>query len=121
MDALSVAQRLGGGTFLDDLHFNLTEVSEQVVVTGRPGTVTVTLKIEPVKGEPAVTIASALKQSRPAADPKGAIFYAVGDGQLEKNDPRQVPMEFRVVPDLTSDVRSVGLEASELREVGNDD
>lgn len=98
MDGLSVAQRLGGGKFLDDLNFALTTVAEDVVVARTKGSVTVTFAIEQIKDEPAVTILSQIKRGHPVPEAKGSIFYAVGDGKLDRNDPRQMTMHFDVVP-----------------------
>lgn len=109
LDAMGMVKRLGN--FPDDLIFMLTEVSERVVTTEKKGAVVATFDINKVKGQPAVTIGVKLKERMPEGDESGAVVYAVGDGFLHRDDPRQTVMEFRVVtPDDGSARR---LEATE--------
>lgn len=104
MDSLAVIQRLAGGEFLDRLAFALTEVSERVVVTGNKGKVSISLVIaQQMRGEPVVIIEETISTAPPASSPRGAMFYAIGDGHLERDDPRKPPLPgFRTVdgPDL---------------------
>lgn len=99
MDSLAVIQRLASGEFLDRLAFALTEVGERVVVTGNKGGVTVTFAMtKHMKGEPVVMIEETIKTAPPPDSPRGAMFYAIGNGTLEKDDPRQPALpEFRTV------------------------
>ena len=99
MDPLAVLQRLGSGHLLDDLHEALTETAQDVVATGRPGRVTLTLTISTKrKDDPLVTVDESISRASPRAksDPLGAIFWAL-DGALHREDPRQLPLDFRVV------------------------
>ena len=97
IDPLSVMQRLAEGNFIMDLNAALIEVSEEVVQTGKDGTVTVTFRISSaVKGTPAVVMAETIVRRPPKVDPKGAVFYAL-DGELHSQDPRQTRLDFSVV------------------------
>jgi hypothetical protein len=100
MDSLTILQRLGGGHFIDELAYHLTRVSEEVVTSGNKGTVTVAFSIaQAQRNEPTVIIDEKFSERPPSPETKGAMFYAVGDGMLHKEDPRQTRMEFRVVED----------------------
>ena len=101
MDALNVLQRLGRGHLIDELHAAILAVAEEVVATGQPGAVTVTLRIShDAKYDPAlVIIAEEVKRTPPKGAAKGAMFYAL-EGLLHDRDPRQPGLpEFRVVLD----------------------
>ena len=87
-------------------------------MAGKGGRVTVTFKLERIKDEPAVTIISEIKRGHPVPEAKGSIFYAVGDGSLEKNDPRQLTMDFRVVPGEGLVTRTIIEELPRIKEVG---
>lgn len=116
MDALAALQRLGGGHFIEELASALIVTSEEVVTTGKPGTVTVTLKIsQKPAGTPSVIVEEAIARTAPKKDAKGAFFYAV-DGELHHNDPRQVQMEFRTVDKVTGEVIEVPASSTVVRE-----
>ncbi len=105
MDPLSVLQRLGSGRLIEDLAAALTVTAEEVVATGKPGTVTLTLKVSTIsQGNPLVMVDEQLSRSAPKKDPKGAAFYAV-DGTLHREDPRQMVMEFRTINRETGEIR----------------
>jgi hypothetical protein len=97
MDALAVLQRLGSGRLLEDLHTALVTTAEEVVATGKPGKVTLTLTVSNrSQGDPLVMVDETVSRASPKRDPKGAVFYAV-DGGLHREDPRQLPLVFRTV------------------------
>lgn len=99
MDALHILERLGGGHLIEEIHAALLDVSEEVVATGKPGTVTVTLKVSHPKGADALLVVmdEEVKRTMPKTDAKGAMFYAL-DAELHASDPRQDPLPaFRVV------------------------
>ncbi len=97
MDALAVLQRLGTGRLLEELHEALVTTAEEVVATGKPGTVTLTLKVSNnSQGDAMVMVRETVSRSAPKRDPRGAMFYAL-DGALHREDPRQAVMEFRTV------------------------
>src|ERR1044072_7132282 len=101
MDGLHVVERLGGGHLIDEIHAALLDVAEEVVATGKQGTVTVTIKVSHPKGaDPLLVVMDEeVKRAMPKPDPKGAMFYAA-DAQLHERDPRQADLpEFRIVAD----------------------
>jgi len=116
MDPLSVIQRLGSGHTLEDLYDALTTTAQEVVATGKPGTVTLTLKVSNKgQGNPLVIVEETVARTSPRKDPRGAIFYAL-DGALHREDPRQVRMDFRILDPETGEIRSVD-EARNERKV----
>ena len=107
MDALATLQRLGSGRLLEDLHEALLVAAQEVVDTGKPATVTVTLKVSnKSQGDPMVIVDETVSRSSPKRDPKGAFFFAV-DGELHRDDPRQPRMDFRSVDPSTGEIREV--------------
>ncbi len=95
------------------LYFDQKTANKQVVATHRKGSVTITLSVEQFQNEPIVLVKALVKERIPESAPLGAMFYAVGDGDLSKSDPRQTEMEFRVVPERPSDVRRVAEQMEE--------
>lgn len=107
MDALATLQRLGQGTLIDQVHRALTEVADEVVLTGKKGTVTVTLTIQPAQpdGDPCLlAISEDVKKGPPKKASRGAFLYSV-DGEFHRNDPRQTTFEFRSVDNGAGELR----------------
>ena len=97
MDALAVLQRLSGGQLIPDLAEALVLTADEVVNTGKPGTVTLTLKVSTKRaGDVVVVIDETIARRSPQRDPRGAYFYAV-EGGLHSQDPRQTVMDLRVI------------------------
>ena len=115
MDALGVLNKLAQGRLIESLHAAIVEVAEAVIATEKAGSVTLTLKIAKVGDYEAVTVAEQIKRGLPVPKERGALFF-VGDGELHKEDPRQIPMEFRVVQDADSGVRTLEDEPKETRQ-----
>ena len=102
MDALAVVQRLGSGRLLTELHNALIATADEVV---RTGTVTLTLKVSnKQQGDPLVYVDEQISRTAPKKDPRGAVFYAV-EGELHREDPRQLTLEFRTVDTATGEIR----------------
>lgn len=107
MDTLAALQRLGGGYLMDELHEALVKTAEEVVATGKPGTITLTLNVSTKsQGNPMITVDEKVSRSAPKKDPRGAFFFAV-DGGLFKEDPRQAKMAFRLVNEDTGEIKNV--------------
>jgi hypothetical protein len=97
MDALGTLQTLARGQLFDELCEAMIDVAEDVINTGRKGTVTLTLKLsQATPGEPSVIVAEEIKRTPPKRDPRGAILF-IGDGEFHRHDPRQQQLEFRVL------------------------
>ena len=90
-ESLFIIGRLGQGNFLNDLHRAIERVSNDVIATGRAGSVAVTLKIEPVKDSIMVVVSEAIQVKPPKRDAKGALFF-VHTG-LHEEDTRQSKLD----------------------------
>lgn len=106
MDALAIIMRLGQGHLLEKLVDALNRTADEVVKTGQAGKVTLTLKVEPLGdiGSLMVGITEQIGIAAPKRKAKGSILYA-HDGALHEDDPRQVPMDFRVIETAPAVVR----------------
>ncbi len=113
MDSFAIIDQLEQHQLLPRMAAALVRVADEVVATHRKGSVTITLSVEQFQNEPIVLVKALVKERIPESAPLGAMFYAVGDGDLSKSDPRQTEMEFRVVPERPSDVRRVAEQMEE--------
>lgn len=105
LDYLAVLQRLGNGRLLEELAVALSSVCDEVVATGKPGQVTLTLKIATrEQHDPMIAIAETITRKPPTRAPRGTYLYAV-EGWLYSRDPRQTELPFRAVDDAAPTVR----------------
>ncbi len=121
MDALGTLQRLGRGELIEQVYRALLDVAGEVAASGKPGSVTVTLKVSHPQGsDPSlVVIDEDVKRTLPKTDPKGAMFFSL-DGEMHERDPRQAELPaFRIVNEATGEIlRSVDEQGQAMREVG---
>lgn len=116
MDPLAILQRLGRGTVIPDLAEAISKASDEVVATGKPATVSLSLKITTQSvGDPMVRIEETIARSSPKKDAKGAFFFAV-EGELHRDDPRQLELDLRSVDGGVGTARAVDARAA-VREV----
>lgn len=116
MDSLAVLQKLGSGRFIDEVVDAVAKTADEVVATGKAGSVTVTLKISNSGvGDALVVIADQIARRSPKKDPRAAFLYSV-DGTLHREDPRQTVMEFRTVEGGAPEFRSVEDRGHAVRE-----
>lgn len=117
MDGLAVLQRLGRGTVIPELVDALARTAEEVVATGKPGQVTLTLKVSTKSiGDPFVAVEETIARSSPKRDARGAYFFAV-EGELHRDDPRQARIDFRSIDRDTGEIREPDDAAAAVREV----
>lgn len=89
-----IIKEVGRGALHADLSKAVAEVTASVIERDKAGTVTLTLKIEPVKDSGiALTVSGTVTSKRPAA-PASSLFYGDEDGLLTRNDPRQATADF---------------------------
>lgn len=100
LDAINTLQRLGAGHLIDEIFGNLVATCEDVVATGRKGSVSMTLTVQrAVKdGDPTnIVILEEVKRTPPKGVSKGAVLWAF-EGEIFERDPKQKPLSaFRVV------------------------
>lgn len=115
MDVLGTIRRLGNGHLLDELADALALVSAEVVETGKPGAVTLTLKVSNREiGDVMVIVQDQITRKLPTKPARGTYVFAVGGG-LYSRDPRQVEMSFRAV-ESTPEIRDTDGSSPSIRE-----
>jgi hypothetical protein len=89
-DILSEVQK---GVVADEAATRLAELVAAVKETGKKGRLTVTIQVEPFKGnDEIVKVSGAVDLRAPKAEAPTSIFYQDDDGNLTRNDPNQLPM-----------------------------
>lgn len=106
MDPLAILNRIGRGRLLEELTEALAQVADEVVATGKAGSVTLSLKVSTrEQGDEMVTITESIGRKLPARAARGGYLYAV-DGGLYATDPRQLELPMRVVDQPAAELRS---------------
>jgi hypothetical protein len=71
-----------------------------VLDTGKKGSVTVTVSVEPMKGNPDAMLTTIdVKEKLPVNASKPAVFYADDDGNLSRTDPGQLQLDVKDGPE----------------------
>lgn len=87
---INTLTRLNKGGCIPELDEALSKLTSQCRVTGKPGKLTLTLKMKPVDNAgDMMEIVDSITVSKPEIPRKSALFYATDDGQLSRNDPNQ--------------------------------
>lgn len=86
-----VLREFAGGAVADEAAIKLAEVVRAVRASGRKGTLTVTISVEPAKKSRAdLLIAKATVTAKePAGEATPMIVFATDSGSLVRNDPHQ--------------------------------
>ena len=84
-------------------HIELSEKLNECVNTardtGKPATLTLTLKIIPdAKGEGTYRIEDKIVHKLPNFDQGSTVMYGTPDGNLQREDPRQKALDLRSIP-----------------------
>lgn len=86
----AVLREIGKGRTHDELTEGLNDLVGRVRDTGRKGTLTYVLTVEPLKDAPDVlTVHDEIKLKLPEHDRPGTIYFADGDNNLVRDDPNQ--------------------------------
>ena len=95
-------QRNGG------LHGELSDALAELVnaaqETQKPGTITLTVKVTPSKDGETVVVTDKLVSKLPEGDRGAAIFYVEGDGNLVRENPRQIKLPLGLVDTRTGEI-----------------
>lgn len=105
------------------LHAELSEALQEITLAvaehRKPGKLTLSIIINPMKGEGMVAVTDDVKPSVPQADRGAAYFYTDADGNLRREDPNQMKFEtLREVETDTGEAIVVDLSTGEVKEVG---
>lgn len=83
----------------DELSEGLRDLVNRVTDTGKKGSITYTVTVEPTKGTDALTVSDEIKLKLPEHDRDASLFFRDKDGNLTRSDPNQLIFEsLREVP-----------------------
>lgn len=85
----TVLQQVAKGAVATELSELLADLTADVYEHQKPGTLTVVVKVEPTKGGETVTVSVTPTVKGPRAT-QASIFFATEEGQLTRQDPRQI-------------------------------
>ena len=95
-----LAAQAGGGT-VTELSEGLAELVRRVADTGKKGSISLTVAVEPMKGGDGKTmvVKDSISLKLPEYDRTASVYFTDEDGHLHRNDPRQMAFGFlREVP-----------------------
>lgn len=90
-------QELNRGRVHDELSRELQRLVEAVVDTGRKGTLTLQLTINPTGDTGAMSINDQISVKAPRHDRAASLFFVTDDANLVRHDPRQMELPLREV------------------------
>ena len=96
-DFIQTLTQIRKGAFALQCSHMLEELNRAMFEHDGDGELQVTLKFK-AKGDGQVVVTPRVKIKKPTAQVGEAIFYVDGDGALEREDPKQGALDFKVVP-----------------------
>lgn len=99
------------GTLTEDLTAKLHELTQKCTETGRSGEITLKLQLKPGKGGQ-IEVFDDIKLKLPKEERGSSIMFATPEGNLQREDPRQMSLEGLRVVD-----KAAPAAASELKRV----
>jgi len=96
-----VLRELSQGRTHDELGEAVYDLAARVRATGKKGTLTLTIAVEPMKGdEQVLVISDEIRLKLPEFPRKPSIFYATREGNLSRTNPQQLALDvgLREVP-----------------------
>lgn len=92
------------GELDDELTYELAELVKMVRLTGKQGSITLTLKVSKAnkRDEDTLKIAPSYKTTLPQLDQAETIMFSTIDGDLLRNDPNQNELELKEIPEPDS-------------------
>lgn len=87
------------GALHTELSDQLAELVHACLETGKKGKLALTISVAPIKdADGTVSITDDVKLTAPKPDAKPSIFFTDEQGNLSRQDPRQVELPLREVP-----------------------
>lgn len=124
--AMEFLSNLRRGTLLDALAEQIAYVTSEVESTHRSGTITLRIKVAPVKGSAdQLEVTDTLTAKPPEREQPPAYFWLLEDGRLSRRDPRQpslpgiAPVEPFVAPSGPAPAPDFDATEAELAEEQN--
>ncbi|MEU3162928.1 hypothetical protein [Streptosporangium sp. NPDC006930] len=105
----AVLQDIRNGQISDHAAISMQQLVAAVREHGKKGTLTLTICVEPMKNNPdALAVSAEVTLKAPREAPKAAIFFADNDGNLLRDDPRQIALPgLRRVDTLTNEPKDL--------------
>lgn len=113
---------LAKGTVDEDGTDQLAELIKMVRLTGRKGTLTLTLEVSMLdkSSEDAMRIVGDVKTKAPKMEKPTTIMFSTGDGDLLRDDPEQMKMDLRQVGHTQPETaRRISSEPKTPKQVNN--
>lgn len=108
-------QRQGG--LAVELGEVMAEVTDAVLEQQKVGSVTLKISIAPTKDGVTVFISDEVNKKVPQPDRGGSIMYTDRDGNLTRNDPRQMTLPIRVLTSDSGEPVEVDTNTGEVKEI----
>ena len=110
--ALNILEAHKNGRIITDISAALKQVTAAVQLTGKGGSVTLTMKVNPASKGDASTLVflPKVKATVPESEVPGSIFYADADFNLVREDPNQAKLDLKEAPEAPA--------SKPLKEVG---
>lgn len=92
----NILTELADGEVSEEMDRKFQELHEAVNLTGKPGVLTIKVKLTPTQGKHNVaTIGADISVTKPKLPLPDTVLYDLGDGIMRRNDPNQ-PSLFRM-------------------------
>lgn len=102
-------QRQSRGTTHRELSDGLHNLVARVMETGKPGTITLKVKVDVLKGsKDTLTVSDEITLKLPEHDRQASIWFQDQDGNLTRSDPEQLAMPLQPVPEAVAYVDGDG-------------
>lgn len=117
---IDLIAQLNGGQHAVEATDTVNELVQGIRQTGRKGSMSIVIEMEPTKdNKDLMLIRVRVVPKIPKPAPKPAILFATDDGNLQSEDPRQMPFEqLKVVETVTAEVKTAPTR-TELKEVAS--
>lgn len=99
MSIIQLLGQLDGGFFLGKATDAQHELVRAISDTGKGGKLIIEINIKPATRSSAMVVRGNIKLTKPAEPPLETIMFGTEDGDLLANDPRQVQLDLRVIPE----------------------
>lgn len=119
-DFAMTLMRQGNGATNSEASVMLRDLAQRVRDTGKAGTITLQLRIAPIKNTTQVAISDKLSVKAPEYDRPTTIYYTTEDGEITRDDPDQ-PSLFNVKEVKRPSTAVVDLTTGEIMEGNNDE
>lgn len=97
----SVLRNQRKGVMATELSDKLQSLTRAVMATGKPGSITIKLKLTPAMADgAALSVTDNIETKLPEAPKPNSIFYTTDEGQLVRENPEQRKLNFEVVTPL---------------------